>query len=192
MKLSRSTSSLLSGILWILAVVGFCSGAFAETGVGQPAPSLKVALLDGQTFDLAALRGKVVIVSLWATWCPPCRAEMPVLDAFYRRHHAQGLEVIGLSADRPHDRSDVIKVMQAYSYPAAMLDDAKVNDLGDPTSLPEMIVIGRDGVVHAKLTSEEKLVTENTLDDVVLPLLSKNAAYRSSPETTHDELVVAK
>ena len=75
--------------------------------VGQPAPSLVVQELDGQTFDLSAVRGKVVVVSFWATWCPPCRAEMPVLDAFYRRYHGQGLEMIGLSADRPHDRSDV-------------------------------------------------------------------------------------
>jgi hypothetical protein len=59
---------------------------------------------------------------------------MPVLDAFYRRYHGQGLEMIGLSADRPHDRSDVSKVMQSFSYPAAMLDDAKVNDFGTPSA----------------------------------------------------------
>ena len=70
------------------------------------------------------MHGKVVIVNFWATWCPPCRKEMPALDAFYRRYHGDGLEMIGVSTDRPHDRSDVIKVMQSLSYPAAIMDDA--------------------------------------------------------------------
>ncbi|TLY80884.1 MAG: TlpA family protein disulfide reductase [Gammaproteobacteria bacterium] len=72
--------------------------------VGDPAPALLVPELDGHGFDLSALRGKVVIVNFWATWCAPCRAEMPVLDAFYRRYHAQGLELLGLSIDDAHDR----------------------------------------------------------------------------------------
>ena len=83
--------------------------AFASVTVGNAAPALVVPELDGQTFDLSALRGKVVIVNFWATWCPPCRKEMPALDAFYRRYHGNGLEMIGVSADRPHDRSDVIQ-----------------------------------------------------------------------------------
>src|ERR1700719_2012985 len=109
---------------------------FAAVDVGQPAPALVTQELNGQTFDLAAQRGKVTIVNFWATWCPPCRKEMPALDAFYRRYHAQGLELIGLSADRPHDRSEVIKVMQSFSYPAAMLHDAKSDGFGDPSALP--------------------------------------------------------
>src|SRR5580704_17172136 len=101
---------------------------FAAVDIGQPAPALVAQELDGQTFDLSAQRGKVVIVNFWATWCPHCREEMPALDAFYRRYHGQGLEMIGVSTDRPRDRSDVTKVMQSYSYPAALLDDAKIND----------------------------------------------------------------
>ena len=126
--------SVLALLAMILVIVPGLS-AFAATEVGQPAPALVVQELDGKTFDLSAARGKVVVVSFWATWCPPCRKEMPVLDALYRRYRGQGLEMIGLSADRPHDRSDVTKMMQAFSYPAAMLDDAKVNDFGTPSAL---------------------------------------------------------
>src|SRR5208337_2327447 len=122
-----------------------CS-AYAAVDTGQTAPALVVQELNGQTFDLAALRGKVVVINFWATWCPPCREEMPALDAFYRRYHGQGLEMIGLSTDRPHDRSDVSKVMHSYSYPAAMLDDAKVNDFGPPNVLPVTFVVDRKGV----------------------------------------------
>jgi hypothetical protein len=59
--------------------------ARAAPEIGKAAPELVVTELDGQTFDLAKLRGKVVLVSYWATWCAPCRKDMPKLDAFYRR-----------------------------------------------------------------------------------------------------------
>ena len=154
--------------------------ALASATVGNPAPALVVPELDGQAFDLSAQRGKVVVVNFWATWCPPCREEMPALDAFYRRYHGQGLEMIGLSADRPHDRSDVLKVMQSFSYPAAMLDDAKVNDFGSPDVLPVTFVIDRGGVIRAKLTSDRTPVSEKSLTDAVVPLLPQNPAAHPS------------
>ncbi len=172
-------------ILWfggagLAAIICVAAIAFASATVGNPAPALDVTELDGQAFDLSALRGKVVIVNFWATWCPPCREEMPALDAFYRRYHGQGLEMIGMSADRPHDRSDVTKVMQSYSYPAAMLDDAKVNDFGTPDALPMTIVVDGNGVVRAKLTPDQTPVTEKSLADAVLPLLPHKSATESN------------
>ena len=172
-------------ILWfasagVATIICVAALAFASATVGNAAPALDVTELDGQTFDLSAQRGKVVIVNFWATWCPPCREEMPALDAFYRRYHSQGLEMIGVSADRPHDRSDVTKVMQSYSYPAAMLDDAKVNDFGTPDALPMTVVVDGNGVVRAKLTPDQTPVTEKSLSDAVLPLLQQNSAARAS------------
>lgn len=164
----------------LLALSAFGS-ARAAIEVGQPAPSLVVEELDGQTFDLGAVRGKIVVVNFWATWCPPCRQEMPLLDEFYRRYHGRGLEMIGLSADRPHDRPDVQKVMQSFSYPAAMLDEAKINDFGAPSALPVTFVIDGNGIVRAKLTPDEKPVTEKSLGDAVLRLLPGKPAARTSP-----------
>lgn len=156
-----------------------CAGlAFARAKIGDPAPPLKVQQLDGQTFDLAALRGKVVIVNFWASWCPSCRAEMPVLNAFYQRHHAQGLEIIGVSADRHHDRDDAIKVVQSLSYPAAMLEDAQDNGF-NVSSLPTTYVIDSTGMVRAKLTPDDTAVTEKSLDDLVVPLLPSQDAGNS-------------
>ena len=88
-----------------IAVALIASGGVSEAGaeVGRPAPSLVASDLNGQTFDLSALRGKVVVVNFWATWCPPCREEMPALNAFYERYHSKGLEMIGLSTDRARD-----------------------------------------------------------------------------------------
>jgi hypothetical protein len=80
-----------------------------------------------------------------------------------------------------HDRSDVTKVMQSFSYPAAMLDDAKVNDFGAPSAPPVTLVIDGTGIVRAKLTPDEKPVTEKSLGDAVLPLLPSKPAARTSP-----------
>ncbi|HZB91523.1 MAG TPA: TlpA disulfide reductase family protein [Stellaceae bacterium] len=149
--------------------------ALAATEVGQPAPALTAKELGGGTFDLAALRGKVVIVNFWATWCAPCRQEMPALNAFYQQHHGQGLEMLGISADLPRERSDVVKVMQAFSYPAAMLGDAEVNGFGRPGSIPVTYVVDANGVLRAKFSPDETGVTAQQLDKTVLPLLSQGA-----------------
>src|SRR5579871_935594 len=169
------------GAIIALAMIALAPNAFAVAEVGQPAPALVVPELNGQTFDLSALRGKVVVINFWATWCQPCRQEMPALNAFYRQYHSQGLEMIGLSADRPHERSTVATVMQSFNYPAAMLDDAKDDDFGDPDSLPVTFIIDGNGIVRAKFTPDVTLATEKSLSALVLPLLPAKPAEQSSP-----------
>jgi cytochrome c biogenesis protein CcmG, thiol:disulfide interchange protein DsbE len=154
--------------------------ALASAELGQKAPALVVEELNGNTFDLSAERGKVTIVNFWATWCRPCRKEMPALDAFYRRYHAQGLEMIGLSDDRPHDRSEVIKVMKSFSYPAAMLDDAKSDGFGDPSVLPVTYVVDANGIVRAKFTPDDKPLTQAWLTAAAVPLLTERTARQGS------------
>jgi len=163
-----SIGSVLAGCIALVLTSRLALGA---TDVGQSAPPLTAVELDGRAFDLGALRGKVVVVNFWATWCPPCRAEMPALDAFYRQYHGQGLEMIGISTDRPRDRNDVVKVMQAFVYPAAMLGDAKTNGFGAPETLPITYVIDQAGIVRAKFRPDQMAVTQAGLIAAVQPLL---------------------
>lgn len=160
----------LLGVLILLGGAGVPDAAAGDAF--QPSPVLVVRQLDGAQFDLAALKGKVVVVNVWATWCPPCRAEMPMLDAFYRQHRAAGVVMLGLSADDPHDRRDVKQAMQGLSYPAALLRDATANGFGAPKVLPITYVIGPDGTIHATLLPQHGALTEPELRDAVLPLLA--------------------
>jgi len=162
--LSMAALALLAGL--------FAPAPLAARGaeVGQPAPTLVATQLDGRAFDLAALRGSVVIVNFWATWCGPCRAEMPLLNRFYLAHRAQGLVLVGVSVDDRHDRKDVVEVMRQFAYPAVLASTAKANGFGPPLAVPMTWIIDPTGVVRARLVSG-KAVTEQALTEAVLPLL---------------------
>jgi cytochrome c biogenesis protein CcmG, thiol:disulfide interchange protein DsbE len=151
---------------WCLAVLP-AAGADAPA-VGRAAPALVAPELDGKTFDLAAERGKVVIVNFWATWCGPCRAEMPLLNRFYLAHRAQGLALVGVSVDDRHDRKEVAEVMRQFAYPAVLASSAAANGFGPPLAVPMTWIIDANGVVRARLVSA---VTEQALSAAVLPLL---------------------
>ena len=148
--------------------------AAAPPAVDQPAPQLVVPQLDGHSFDLAKLRGKVVLVNVWATWCSPCRVEMPTLNAFYRRYHSHGLYLLGLSIDEASDAAQVRQVMKQFSYPGALASAAKANGFGEPIAVPITYVIDAHGVIRAQLQAEGPSgVSKQALEAAVLPLLAQ-------------------
>jgi len=169
----RAIIATVAGLMSVLAVgVAYAS---ASPGVGDSAPPIAVQTLEGQAFDLAALRGRIVVVNFWATWCPPCRAEMPALDTFYRAFHGRGVDLIGLSADRARDIAAVRGVMGQFSYPAALLAGAKPDGFGAPNILPITYLIDRDGRIRAIFGGKGRPLTMKALTDAILPLLPAQA-----------------
>jgi cytochrome c biogenesis protein CcmG/thiol:disulfide interchange protein DsbE len=161
-RLAAFAAALLTGCVLVKA-----PPAFAAPEIGQPAPSLVVTTLGGETFDLAKLRGKVVLVHYWATWCAPCRVEMPTLDAFYKRHRGRGLEIIGISIDFARDVEKTRKMAATQSYPCALSGQISDNGFGPPEGVPVTYVIDAEGKVRDKFIA----IPRKLLNDVVLPLL---------------------
>lgn len=167
----------------VFAALALAGGPLAAAApvIGRPAPALVATLLDGRHFDLAQERGKVTIVNFWATWCGPCRAEMPALDAFHRAFKSRGLVLVGISVDRSADSDRVKSVLARFGYPGAMLDQVSANGFGVPAVIPLTYVIGRDGVLRAILRPDVTPVTAESLARTVLPLLRAPSRAPATP-----------
>jgi len=139
--------------------------------VGKPAPAITATLLDGSSFDLAALSGKVVVVHFWATWCAPCRVEMPAFEAFYRAHKSEGLAIVAISLDTRDDLAGVKTAMRDFSYPAALLEYTKAKGYGRIWRVPLTFVIDRHGVLRRDGFAATPDIDAAALDREVLPLL---------------------
>ena len=160
----RKLTLVLCGLLALPAVA-------RDVEVGKPAPPLTARTLDGGDFSLQAQRGKVVIVNFWATWCSPCRKEMPALDAYYEKHRGDGLVLLGISMDNPSDRDKVKAVMKAYHFPAAMRDDTDLSGYGRIRLIPQTYIIDRQGMVRRDGEQEKGAIDQAALEHAVDPLL---------------------
>ena len=139
------TQRLIATFICTLGLANAAATAHAAPVTGRPAPPLVGRTLDGQRFDLAALRGRVVVINLWATWCGPCREEMPALDAFSRQYASRGVVVVGLTEDKPQALPMAQRIMGSFVYPAVPAATATEDGFGMPPSLPVTVVIGRTG-----------------------------------------------
>ena len=88
------------------------------------APAYAATTLDGATFDLEAHRGEVVLVNVWATWCEPCREELPELARLHREHERDGLVVVGVSTDAARNAEKVRRMVTEYDLPYPIVHDA--------------------------------------------------------------------
>lgn len=139
--------------------------------VGKAAPAFEAKLMDGSQVTNADLRGNVVIVNFWATWCAPCRAEMPALDAYYRKHRDEGVKMLAISMDDVEDANKVRDVMAAFSFPAAMARDANFRGYGRIWRIPLTFVIDRDGILRKDAWYGDAGIDLSSLEKIVTPLL---------------------
>ena len=155
-----------------MRLLAILSAAAIALAAGAPAaPFQSARSLDGQAFNPA---GKVTIVHYWATWCAPCRAEMPILDAYYRKHHGQGLEMLAVSIEQGISAGKLRQVAGKYAFPLARIDDVKMPRRDIPTAIPVNRIYDKSGRLVFQSKADGRSITDMaTLERVATPLLAQ-------------------
>lgn len=117
--------------------------------LGQPPPDFKLKTLADTMVALSTLKGRPVVINFWASWCPPCRQEMPLLIAAYREYREQGLEVLAVNLTDQEYAKDIRKFVAEFAmpFPVALDKNGKVRGKYGLVALPTTVFVGSDGNV---------------------------------------------
>ena len=156
-------------LIALFALLALPFSANADPVVGKPAPNAQMQTVSGQKFDLASLRGKVVVINFWATWCVPCRKELPLLDAYYRATREHGLVVLAATTEDSVPEYYMRKLFAALAItPLHRLRGPYAPMEGVPTNF----IIDRAGVVRY---ARAGAFTLDELNAELIPLLNEPA-----------------
>ena len=188
MSLRRFVPKLDFGtVVWIglLAFLGFrlwpqvAAGLGVASSASRQAPDYQYTTVSGDTASLAGLRGKVVLVNFWATWCPPCRVEMPGFQRVYEDRKDEGFVVLGLSTDmRGEDQVREFLAARGITYPNAMARGSIGRDFGGSNMLPTSYLIDRQGRIRNEVRG---IFTSVALDQAVSRLLDEPVPTIEAP-----------
>lgn len=161
--------SLIALLVVIFALMNFDSDAATKSPVvDQPAPDFQLTTLDGEKLSLADLKGQVVVLNFWATWCGPCKQELPLLEAYYRAQQRAGLRVLAIATEdslKPYQLKPLAKILTI-----PMVKRFKGN-YGDIKALPTNFVIDRKGVLRYAAAGG---FTHETMTEILGPLLEES------------------
>ncbi len=150
MRRASRTGALAALLLAVAACSGETGGRrIAAVQVGEPAPAYQAVSLAGDSVSLERLRDKVVLLNIWATWCIPCRTEMPELQRLYQQYAPRGLEVVGVSIDAGGEDASVQSFAREYgmTFPLWRDPDGRVSTTFAAIGVPATYLIGRDGTL---------------------------------------------
>lgn len=155
-----------TALLLLFAVFAFFTG-FTSRDAGQKAPNFKLKTIDGKTIELSKLKGKTVVVNFWATWCGPCRAEIPGFIQVYDKYKSKGLEIVGISLDQG-GWSDVKPFVKKYGipYPIVLGNQQVARAYGNIDAIPTTFIVDKNGSIvdrHLGYMKEEDF--ENKIKD---------------------------
>ncbi len=168
---------IAGGVFMLAAVIGLlsfnkpASNSLVEPPrVGTKMINFSLQDLDGKTVKLSDYAGHPVLVNTWATWCPPCRAEMPDLNAFYQKHESEGFVVLAINAGETRDQADAFSKQLALTFPILLDPEEKLMDRLSIHDFPTSILVGPDGLVKSVHIG---MYTQLQLEEEVLPYLKQ-------------------
>ena len=144
---------LVAGASWVALSAdktgASTSGNIPAPQVGFAAPDFSLKTPTGESYTLSELRGQAVLVNLWATWCPPCRAEMPTIEAMYQEYKDQGFVVLAIDMTYQDDPFAVVPFVKEFelSFPILLEETGDVASAYQLRSLPSSFFINRDGII---------------------------------------------
>ena len=145
---------ILFGILILLQMKDsfFYQSSVPGLEKGLPAPNFSLPDLDGQMVNLTDYKGRVVLLNIWATWCPPCVEEMPSMEKLYQELQGEGFEILAVSIDES-GAQDVLPFMKKHKLSFPVLIDPKgtLKGLYQTTGVPESLIIDKDGILVEKV-----------------------------------------
>ncbi len=149
MNFSFKTSLLRSARALLAATIGVCAAAYAAPiAPGALAPDFTLRTLGGPNLRLQEQRGRVVLVNFWATWCAPCRQEMPHLSKLYDKYGSSGFVLLGVNVDDDTRNAVDLATKLGLKFPVSLDSDKKVSRLYDLSAMPSTVLIDREGRVR--------------------------------------------
>lgn len=144
---------LIAGASWIVLsanTTNAATGKISAPQAGFVAPDFTLKSPDGEEYTLSKLKGNAVLVNLWATWCPPCRAEMPAIEKMYQEYKDQGFIVLAVDMTYQDDPTNVVPFAQEHglTFPILLEETGDVATLYQLRSLPSSFFINRAGVIQ--------------------------------------------
>lgn len=157
----------------ILSAAAACMGLPARAAISTgPAPDFTLRTMDGKNLRLKEQRGRVVLVNFWATWCAPCRQEMPHLNRLYDKYRASGFELLAVNVDDDAGKAAGLSDKLGLRFPVLFDAEKKVSKLYDLSAMPSTVLIDRDGQVrHMHRGYRDGF--ENTYDQQIRALLKE-------------------
>lgn len=151
----------------------------APLGAATGQAAIEATTLDGAHVRAGAAGEPVTLVNFWATWCVPCRAEMPALDAYYRANGARGLRVIAISMDDPAAAAKVRAIAGEFHFPVALARDSRIAGAYRPSRLPVTLLFDRKGALaYDSRRGKPSLLDAALLETIAGPLLSQRPGGR--------------
>jgi thiol-disulfide isomerase/thioredoxin len=165
----------LKGIFKVLALAAVCASAALAASSAGPAPAFTLSGRGGKNIDLSQFKGQVVMINFWATWCTPCRQEMPLLEDIYKKYKPMGFTMLGVNVEPNSKAAEewLGKLPKPVSFPIAFDTDSKVSKMYKVAVMPSTVFVDRKGNVRVMHRGYKPGIDENVYLTQIRTLLKE-------------------